>query len=277
MVNNNLRFHDLNYILVDDDETDIALPDELKAFFHGEKLAIDQPTLPARSLDTLADSDNEQSTSTSTAAPALSHDQILQNVYKEMNDSSNGRTGVTYAGYIKDFKAWCIAEKFTDGCTVTERKTLIFIHTRVANRETKVKRKGIPEGIVQRIDIQTVKGAVSGLGNLYLQQRNAGMNNNTHPRGNLVKAYLKHLLRLENAKNKVEYRDRAINTLSDGYRQDQFVTLGNAFLSTAEGEGVGIRNRSWFLLQHYGMLRSENSRGLEFADILHHVSRIIFN
>ena len=218
---------------------------------------------------------NEQSTSTSTV-PAPSHEEILQNVYKEIRDSSTGRTGVTYAGYINDFKAWCAAEKFPDGHTVTERKTLIFLHTRVANRESKVKRKGTPADIVQRIGIQTVKGAVSGLGNLYLQQNNAGMNNNPHPRGNLVKAYLKHLLRLENAKNKSEFRDRALNTLSDGYREDQFAKLANAFLTTANDEGVGIRNRSWFFLQHYGMLRSENSRGLEFADILHHVPTISY-
>jgi hypothetical protein len=65
------------------------------------------------------------------------------------------------------------------------------------------------------------------------------------------------------ATKKKNYTDRGIGSLLDGYQStSQFIDISMKFM-----ERNDIRGRACFLLSHYGLLRGENIRGLELADM----------
>jgi hypothetical protein len=93
------------------------------------------------------------------------------------------------------------------------------------------------------------------------------MNCNLHPRGPLVKEYLKHLSAKENSRRKANFHDRGVGTLADGYlSSEELSTISNEFLNSSAS--IGLRDRCDFLLAHYAMVRGENIRNLELADLL---------
>ena len=93
------------------------------------------------------------------------------------------------------------------------------------------------------------------------------MNCNLHPRGPLVKEYLKHLSAQENNRRKANFHDRGVGTFADGYlSSEELATISNEFLNSSAS--IGLRDRCAFLLAHYAMVRGENIRNLELADLL---------
>src|SRR5690242_11851914 len=93
------------------------------------------------------------------------------------------------------------------------------------------------------------------------------MNCNLHPRGPLVKEYLRNLSAQENNRRRANFHDRGIGTFADGYlSSEELSTISNEFLSSSVS--IGFRDRCAFLLAHYAIIRGENIRNLEFADLL---------
>jgi hypothetical protein len=93
------------------------------------------------------------------------------------------------------------------------------------------------------------------------------MYSNPNPRGALVKEYIKSLACQENRLRRANFHDRGIGTFADGYLSlEELSTISNEFFKN--GFSVGIRDRCSFLLAHYAMIRGENIRNLEFADLL---------
>jgi hypothetical protein len=82
-----------------------------------------------------------------------------------------------------------------------------------------------------------------------------------------VKEYLRNLSAQENNRRRANFHDRGIGTFADGYLSaEELSTISNEFLKSSVS--VGIRDRCAFLLAHYAMIRGENIRNLEFADLL---------
>jgi len=93
------------------------------------------------------------------------------------------------------------------------------------------------------------------------------MNSNLHPRGPLIKEYLRNISLQENTRRRSNFHDRGIGTFADGYlSSEELATISNEFFKS--GVFVGLRDRCAFLLAHYAMVRGENIRNLEFADLL---------
>jgi len=93
------------------------------------------------------------------------------------------------------------------------------------------------------------------------------MNSNPNPHGALVKEYIRSLSSQENIRRRSNYHDRGIGTFADGYLNlEELSMICNEFFNS--GISVGIRDRAAFLLAHYAMIRGENIRSLEFADLL---------
>jgi hypothetical protein len=93
------------------------------------------------------------------------------------------------------------------------------------------------------------------------------MNSNANPRGPLIKEYLRTLAAQENNRKRANYHDRGIGTFADGYLSlKELAKISNEFLNSAVS--VGIRDRCAFLLAHYAMIKGENIRNLELADLL---------
>ena len=93
------------------------------------------------------------------------------------------------------------------------------------------------------------------------------MNSNSHPRGPLLKEYLKNLSCQENSRRRANFHDRGVGTFADGYMStEELAMISNEFFNNSAS--VGIRDRCAFLLAHFAMVRGENIRHLEFADTI---------
>jgi hypothetical protein len=90
--------------------------------------------------------------------------------------------------------------------------------------------------------------------------------NRPHPRGKLVEILLKVLGGTEQKNRRENYSDRAVGTAADGYSTTlEMEKLVDYYFSTNTQER--LRNGVTFLLQHYGLLRGENLRMMEFPDL----------
>ena len=88
-------------------------------------------------------------------------------------------------------------------------------------------------------------------------------NSNEHPRSAQVKQLIKNVQAMATATRKSNYQDRGIGSLLDGYHSaDQFQQICDAFLTVND-----LRGRAAFLVSHFGLLRGENVRDLELADM----------
>ncbi|DAZ96784.1 TPA: hypothetical protein N0F65_005782 [Lagenidium giganteum] len=102
-----------------------------------------------------------------------------------------------YAQKQQEFKAWCDTCWFDSGYQVTVAKLNLFSMTKFSSVTTAM--------------------YVSAITDLYNVQHAMGINSAIHPRNAVVKALLGSLRREKYAKAKLEYVDRDIGTLLDGY------------------------------------------------------------
>ncbi|KAE8181731.1 hypothetical protein CF336_g8816, partial [Tilletia laevis] len=109
---------------------------------------------------------------------------------------------------------------------------------------------------------------VAAVIDLYTQQQARGVNSAAHPRPGPVRMMLGTRTLEERDRKKREYVDRGIGTALDGYSQTQFGDVSNYFL--LRNSEIGLRDRLAFLISHYALLRGDNARKLELAD-LHHL------
>ena len=92
------------------------------------------------------------------------------------------------------------------------------------------------------------------------------MNSNPNPRGDLVKEYIRSLSSQENNRKRANFHDRGIGTFADGYLNlEKLSKISNELFKS--GCTVGIQDRC-ACPAYYAMIRVENIRNLEFADLL---------
>ncbi|OWY94258.1 hypothetical protein PHMEG_00036065 [Phytophthora megakarya] len=191
-------------------------------------------------------------TASSTTAIQLLGDDSAVHVQIEESERETLRTTLSsrpvntkrkYEGYQRDFMEWCCGKKFCDGSTVTKGKLHLFLSERVVGRESKKK-----------------KGAV--VDRQYVALR---VNSNDHPRSPQVKQLIRIVQAQTAHTKKKNYQDRGIGigSLLDGYHSEmQFQQICDTFLELDD-----LRGRAAFLISHYGLLRGENVRDLELADM----------
>jgi hypothetical protein len=146
---------------------------------------------------------------------------------------------------------------------------LIFLRTQVVGRKAKVQRKNAPEGVSQKVGIQTVRNYVSAAVNLWQQQTTAGSNSFPNPGGHVIKKYLKFIQTKEFLRRRKNFEDRAIGSMVDGYKdEDAFQSLINASIDCTANECIEYCDRAMNLFCHYGILRGENASKLELTDLI---------
>ena len=102
---------------------------------------------------------------------------------------------------------------------------------------------------------------------MYNQQRALHMNQHPHPRTDTVKKLIKNAQSERTVTRRKNYEDRGVGSLLDGYHsQDEFIALTDNFFLRDDHRG-----RVCFLLSHFGLLRGENARDLELADMFSQV------
>ncbi|KAE8213455.1 hypothetical protein CF319_g9169 [Tilletia indica] len=144
----------------------------------------------------------------------------------------------------------------------------LFLEERVLTRAPKRGKKTKGDGR-KTLSESTVKLYVAAITDLYTQQVAKGVNSFPHPRAGPVSVLLKTRKLEERERKKREYVDRGIGTALDGYTLQQLGEISNHFIQ--RNSEIGFRDRLAFLISHFALLRGENARNLELAD-LHHLS-----
>ncbi|CAD6890814.1 unnamed protein product [Tilletia laevis] len=179
----------------------------------------------------------------------------------------------TYESKQKEWRQWCEDKGFEEMSRyqVTSTKLHLFFEERVLHREPKRQKKTTNvDGTVTKktLSESTVRSYVAAVTDLYTQQQARGVNSSAHPRPGPVRMLLGTRKLEERDRKKREHVDRGIGTALDGYNQSQFCNVSNYFL--LRNNETGLRDRLAFLISHYALLRGENARNLELAD-LHHL------
>ena len=89
-------------------------------------------------------------------------------------------TRKSYSGKQEEFKIWCRNQNFIDGETVSSSKLHQFLIEKVLNRNSKINSNA-------KIGKSSLMMYISSIVDLYQYQKAINMNNNEHPRNNLVK------------------------------------------------------------------------------------------
>ncbi|KAF2178737.1 hypothetical protein K469DRAFT_802592, partial [Zopfia rhizophila CBS 207.26] len=117
------------------------------------------------------------------------------------------------------------------------------------------------EPVRQTLGISTVKGYIAAIVDLWSFQKSKGMNSHPTPRGEGLNGLLRARTRGEHKRRRLEFADRAVGTLQDGYseakmRKKQSKQSTEPYLRTAVD----------FLLAHNMLLRSESRLEAELPD-----------
>lgn len=165
-----------------------------------------------------------------------------------------------------------------DGQAVKEDKLILFLQEMVIDRPIK-KRAGQaqtgPDGepIVHTLTARTIKTYAAALIALYYDQKSSGHNLYPHPRGSMLRNVLESRTRSEFVRKKAQYVDRGVDTLQDGYSVEEFKAIvrgcwtGVGIKSPAATIEGYLRTALDFLMCHNMLLRGENCRGAELADL----------
>jgi hypothetical protein len=202
---------------------------------------------PASSVSTIASYDGNSQ---------LDIDSSVFETVKETLEKRPDSTSRKYGTYQREYIEWCNNKRFPDQDTVTCGKLHLYLQQEVVGRSSKINKE-------KRIGHQTVCGYVNAIVDLYNQQVSLRRNSNPHPRSNAVKLLLSNIKSETTKIKKQNYQDRGIGTLLDGYQStEQFASICECFFKFND-----TRGRACFLLSHFGLLRGENVRALELADM----------
>jgi hypothetical protein len=186
---------------------------------------------------------------------------------RTFQDSQSARPAATMAQYgpkVEEFKRWCKKKKFPSSTlyAVTEAKLHFFLVEEVIGR----KRKNGKNAGKDIVGHQTVLSYVSAITDLYTQQKMANVNSNSTPRGPSVKALLKTTALKKEEVRKINHEDRGKGTLLDVIASTSDLKRISAYYFKKDGR-CDIRNLAMFLLCHFGLMRGQDARSLELADL----------
>lgn len=115
------------------------------------------------------------------------------------------------------------------------------------------------------IQLATIYQYVAAVTHYYQTQVAQRTNAHPHPRSACTSILKSCRLREETA-NRVNFKDRGLNTLIDGYTTtDEIASLSYFYIS--RNTFHDIRNCTAFLLSHFCLLRGESARGAELPDL----------
>lgn len=181
----------------------------------------------------------------------------------------------------KSGQDFCTKHGFVDGQLVSEDKLIMFLNTEVLSRELRTSRykkereSTAGEKVQQTLGSNSIDGYVSAIISLYKFQHSSGHNHYTHPRGAKLQAVLDDRTRNEHVRRKAEYVDRGANTLLDGYEQREMINVVRRCWTWGQGQKrvtassieSALRTALDFLMGHMMLLRGENRRYLQLADL----------
>ena len=158
---------------------------------------------------------------------------------------------------------------------------MLFLQETVINRPLRTKRSQQAQTTIQgdkivpTLSARTVNTYAAALISLYYTQKSLGINTHSHPRGAKLKALLNDHSLKEFVRRKAEFIDRGASTLQDGYSLIDFENIVRSCWAIADIRSAPtnqtieayFRTALDFLLSHNMLLRGENRRAAELADL----------
>ncbi|KAE8218798.1 hypothetical protein CF319_g7390 [Tilletia indica] len=126
---------------------------------------------------------------------------------------------------------------------------------------------GAQDTSIKTIGWSTVKGYVTAVTDLWQQQQLRGVNSDPNPRQGPVSQLLAVEQQKETERKRSQHVDRGIGTHMDGYSRDQMRAVVDHFMT--RNSDASLRDCVCFLLSHFALLRGDDLRPMELADIHH--------
>ena len=117
----------------------------------------------------------------------------------------------------------------------------------------------------------TVDSYIAAVLQLYKVQQALGHNAYRHPRGGVLKDVVRQTKEAQDARDREAFIDRGIGGTNAGYSDEEFLALQQHLLQSAAKPGPSyphfLRTRVDILMGHFFVLRGENRREAELADL----------
>jgi hypothetical protein len=113
----------------------------------------------------------------------------------------------------------------------------------------------------------TVDAYIAAVIELWRLQVAHGNGNTENPRGASVRGFLEQRSRQRGKLDCATYKDRGSNGIQAGYSADEWQRIQHLLLSSAAYTPQSLRTRVDLLFGHYYLLRGENRRKMELADL----------
>jgi hypothetical protein len=113
--------------------------------------------------------------------------------------------------------------------------------------------------------METISHYIKAVVDLHACQASRNLVSEPSVRGKALKAWLKSRQYGERQRYRNSYQDRALNSIQDGYTPEELIKISMFFF--AEGKEQSFRDRMVFLMQHMMLLRGENTRDMDLADL----------
>ena len=113
----------------------------------------------------------------------------------------------------------------------------------------------------------TIDAYVAAVMELWRLQVAHGNSNTENPRGAAVRGFLEQRGRQRSKHDRDSYKDRGGDGIQAGYSADEWQRIQDLLLSGAAYTPQNLRTRVDLLFGHYYLLRGENRRKMELADL----------
>ena len=113
----------------------------------------------------------------------------------------------------------------------------------------------------------TVEAYIAAVIELWRLQVAHGNGNTENPRGAAVRGFLEQRGRQRSKLDRATYRDRGSDGIQAGYSTDEWRRIQDLLLTGATYTPQNLRTRVDLLFGHYYLLRGENRRKIELADL----------
>ncbi|KAK9258920.1 hypothetical protein V1519DRAFT_463264, partial [Lipomyces tetrasporus] len=152
---------------------------------------------------------------------------------------------------------WCDERQFVDGQLATESKLIAFLQTELIDKGCRNRN--------EPYTVNTLKLHVAAITDLWKQQVDFGINPHPRPRTDNVQAILNTYSINAHERKRQIYADRGAGSNNS----EGMLKIAGAALSWQDKYGDRIQGLLDFLLGNYMLLRGDNTREIELADLFH--------
>ncbi|KAG1178328.1 hypothetical protein G6F70_006238 [Rhizopus microsporus] len=144
----------------------------------------------------------------------------MQQVVAISRHERSPNTDKTYKQRQDRWLKWCSEKQFTDGALVSERKLVLYLREEILPKGNMTGKKDA-NGTAASIGKSTIDSHIKSVVDLYRQQRALKINHEDHPRGSVLKAFLKTLKYTQLKRKRKNLEDNVADTPNEDQPSNQ--------------------------------------------------------